>query len=195
MSHSEHLLDCAVRLARSLTSPLIGCFLILVGLSGCAPATEAPAPEASTGGRSAHSPTQYEAPAPEPTTRVTAPPPEAPPPEVTTAPPTVLPRTGGPVPEPAPTSGVARASTPADPAPAVRTYLAEHFIYAPWYRSILRVEPSSHHGVVVALSPSADMGVADREICQAILGSRYVGRATVRSSASQSAACPERHGE
>jgi hypothetical protein len=159
---------------------VLGAHLLFAGsLLGCgAPAPEAPQPEQSNAGVSASEPAA----------------PSAPQAATATTPPTALPRTGGPAPEPARRAagsapGTAQAATPPDPAPAVRTYLAEHYIYTPWYRNILSVEPMDH-GVVVTLSPGADSKGTAQGICQAVLRSRYAGVADIRYSMTGSTTCP-----
>jgi hypothetical protein len=167
-----------------LATMLVGGQLLVLGLVGCG----APAPEAVP-------PEQVQAPE--------QPGDGMPSPAVTPSPGSSLERTAtsripvpltiGPAPEGGHTAAdstpsVARAASTPDPGPAIRTYLAEHFIYSSWYTSVRSVEALGH-GVDVALSPGVDGIATARDICRVILKSGYVAQVVVRASATISATC------
>lgn len=77
-------------------------------------------------------------------------------------------------------------------AAVLRTYLAQHFIYASWYPQVGRIDVS-RTGVTVSswhLGGGRSGAAAARRICEAVLKSRQVSKAWVRYGERGIVVCP-----
>jgi hypothetical protein len=78
----------------------------------------------------------------------------------------------------------------ADVAAALRTYLAQHFLYASWYPSVGRIEVSRGRAIVSSWHLDRSAVATAERICVALLSSRRVAKATVKRGKEGIVACP-----